>query len=113
LLRLSMSRRHYDRPHHGSGNGRGNSWQHDSRTNYNKLHGCDRARHDGRLGLLLNIIAMLIVMVALVHIANALVGSCRPWVDSLCRLQRILGFIMAPSSGFRHSVGSGPRPPAS
>ena len=53
-----------------------------------------RGTMDG-LTLLLNIVAMLVVMVALVHIANALVGMFRLGGQPLT-LQRILGFIMAP-----------------
>ena len=37
-------------------------------------HGCDRQGHHRGLELLLNIVAMLIVLVALVHLANAILG---------------------------------------
>ena len=48
------------------------------------------------LHLLLNIIAMLVVMVALVHLANLLIGLL-PDVDGQpVTLQRILGFVMSP-----------------
>ena len=47
-------------------------------------------------GLLINVIAMLIVLVALVHLANAVIGLL-PFVDGeVLSLQRILGWIMAP-----------------
>jgi CNT family concentrative nucleoside transporter len=45
-----------------------------SAANSHKFHGCHRAGTMDGLTLLLNIIAMLVVMVALVHIANAIVG---------------------------------------
>jgi CNT family concentrative nucleoside transporter len=48
------------------------------------------------LKLLLNIVAMLIVMVALVHIVNALIGYLPAIGGQPLTLQRILGFIMAP-----------------
>jgi len=50
---------------------------------------------DGLL-LLLNIIAMLIVMVALVQLANVLIGFLPQMGGQPLTLQRILGFIMAP-----------------
>ena len=46
--------------------------------------------------LLLNIIAMLVVMVALVHIANSLIGMLPGIGGQPLTLQRVLGFIMAP-----------------
>jgi CNT family concentrative nucleoside transporter len=48
------------------------------------------------LQLLLNIIAMLVVMVALVHLANLLVGLLPDVTGRPLTLQRILGFAMAP-----------------
>jgi CNT family concentrative nucleoside transporter len=54
-----------------------------------------RGTMDG-LTLLLNIVAMLIVMVALVHIANGLVGLLPGVAGQPLTLQRILGFVMAP-----------------
>ena len=46
-------------------------------------------------GLLINVIAMLIILVALVHLANAVIGLL-PFVDGeVLSLQRILGWIMA------------------
>jgi CNT family concentrative nucleoside transporter len=48
------------------------------------------------LHLLLNIIAMLVVMVALVHLANLLIGLLPHAGGQPLTLQRILGFIMAP-----------------
>jgi CNT family concentrative nucleoside transporter len=48
------------------------------------------------LHLLLNIIAMLVVMVALVYLANQLIGLFPDVADKPLTLQRILGFIMAP-----------------
>jgi len=47
------------------------------------------------LELLLNIIAMLIVLVALVHLANAVLGLL-PEVGGPITLQRLLGYVMAP-----------------
>jgi CNT family concentrative nucleoside transporter len=48
------------------------------------------------LELLLNIIAMLIVFVALVHLANAILGLLPAVGGAPVTLQRILGAIMAP-----------------
>jgi CNT family concentrative nucleoside transporter len=48
------------------------------------------------LQLLLNIIAMLVVMVALVHLANLLIGLLPDAGGKPVTLQRILGFVMAP-----------------
>jgi concentrative nucleoside transporter, CNT family len=47
------------------------------------------------LELLLNIVAMLIVLVALVHLANAILGLL-PDVGGAITLQRMLGYVMAP-----------------
>ncbi len=48
------------------------------------------------LELLLNIVAMLIVLVALVHLANAILGLLPDIAGSAITLQRLLGYIMAP-----------------
>ena len=48
------------------------------------------------LELLLNIIAMLIVFIALVHLANAILGQLPAVAGSPITLQRVLGFVMAP-----------------
>jgi CNT family concentrative nucleoside transporter len=48
------------------------------------------------LHLLLNIVAMLLVMVALVHLANLLIGLLPNVAGQPLTLQRILGFVMAP-----------------
>jgi len=48
------------------------------------------------LHLLLNIIAMLVVMVALVHLANLLIGLLPDVGGQPLTLQRILGFVMSP-----------------
>ena len=48
------------------------------------------------LSLLLNMIAMLIVFVALVHLANAILALSPPMGGEPVTLQRILGLIMAP-----------------
>jgi CNT family concentrative nucleoside transporter len=48
------------------------------------------------LELLLNIVAMLIVLVALVHLANAMLSLLPDVVGSALTLQRILGVLMAP-----------------
>ncbi len=48
------------------------------------------------LELLLNIIAMLIVFVALVHLANGLLGLLPEVAGAPVTLQRILGLVMAP-----------------
>ena len=48
------------------------------------------------LTLLLNIIAMLVVMVALVQLANVILGVLPNFLGQPLTLQRILGFIMAP-----------------
>ncbi len=48
------------------------------------------------LELLLNIVAMLIVLVALVHLVNALLGLLPGVGGSAITLQRLLGYVMAP-----------------
>ena len=48
------------------------------------------------LELLLNIVAMLIVFVALVHLANAVLGLLPDLAGAPITLQRLLGFVMAP-----------------
>ena len=48
------------------------------------------------LALLLNICAMLIVLVALVHLANAMLGLLPPTGGAPITLQRLLGYAMAP-----------------
>jgi concentrative nucleoside transporter, CNT family len=48
------------------------------------------------LELLLNIVAMLIVFVALVHLANAILGLLPDMLGAPITLQRTLGWIMAP-----------------
>jgi len=48
------------------------------------------------LELLLNIVAMLIVLVALVHLANAILGLLPNAAGSAITLQRLLGYVMAP-----------------
>ncbi len=58
------------------------------------MDGIVRGTMDG-LHLLLNIVAMLIVMIALVHLTNALIGFV-PVAGRPLTLQRILGLIMSP-----------------
>jgi CNT family concentrative nucleoside transporter len=48
------------------------------------------------LALLLNMIAMLIVFVALVHLVNALLGLLPAFTGEPVTLQRVLGWVMAP-----------------
>ena len=48
------------------------------------------------LELLLNIVAMLIVLVALVHLANAVLGLLPDVGGAAISLQRMLGYVMAP-----------------
>ena len=48
------------------------------------------------LELLLNIVAMLIALVALVHLANAVLGLLPDMAGSAITLQRLLGYVMAP-----------------
>ena len=46
--------------------------------------------------LLINVIAMLVVLVALVHLANQILGLLPDWNGQALTLQRMLGWIMAP-----------------
>jgi CNT family concentrative nucleoside transporter len=48
------------------------------------------------LELLLNIVAMLIVFIALVYLANAILGLLPDFFGAPITLQRLLGFVMAP-----------------
>ena len=48
------------------------------------------------LELLLNIVAMLIVLVALVHLVNSMLGLLPAIVGAAISLQRLLGYVMAP-----------------
>jgi CNT family concentrative nucleoside transporter len=48
------------------------------------------------LSLLLNICAMLIVLIALVHLANAILGLLPQVAGAPITLQRLLGYVMAP-----------------
>ncbi len=48
------------------------------------------------LALLLNIVAMLIVLVALVHLANSILGLIPDIAGGKVTLQRMLGLVMAP-----------------
>ena len=48
------------------------------------------------LELLLNIVAMLLVLVALVYLANAILGLLPEVAGSAITLQRLLGYLMAP-----------------
>jgi len=48
------------------------------------------------LELLLNIIAMLLVLVALVYLANAVIGLLPEMAGGKISLQRLLGYVMAP-----------------
>jgi concentrative nucleoside transporter, CNT family len=48
------------------------------------------------LELLLNICAMLIVLVALVHLANAIISALPPVAGAPITLQRLLGYALAP-----------------
>ncbi|MGQ9797622.1 NupC/NupG family nucleoside CNT transporter [Desulfosoma sp.] len=48
------------------------------------------------LSLFLNIVAMLIVFVALVHLANAVLALVPPWHGAPWTIQRLLGAVMAP-----------------
>jgi len=47
--------------------------------------------------LLINILAMLVVLVALVHLANLTLGLLPQWQHAPITLQRILGYLMAPA----------------
>lgn len=46
--------------------------------------------------LLINIVAMLVVFVSLVHLANLVLGLLPPWAGESVTLQRALGTLMAP-----------------
>ena len=46
--------------------------------------------------LLINIVAMLVVLVALVHLVNQMLGLLPAWQGQAITLQRLLGFITAP-----------------
>jgi len=46
--------------------------------------------------LLINIVAMLVVFVSLVHLANLVLGLLPPWAGEAVTLQRALGTLMAP-----------------
>jgi CNT family concentrative nucleoside transporter len=48
------------------------------------------------LGLLLNIVALLIVLIALVALANAMLGVLPDLAGAPVTLQRLFGFVMAP-----------------
>lgn len=48
------------------------------------------------LNLYLQVVAMLVVMVALVHLLNVLLGFLPDWQGSAITLQRLLGIVMAP-----------------
>lgn len=48
------------------------------------------------VSLLINIVAMLVVLVAFVHLINTILGLLPQWVDAPITLQRILGALMAP-----------------
>jgi CNT family concentrative nucleoside transporter len=61
----------------------------------NSMDAITQGTMDG-LKLLLNIIAMLLVFVALVHIVNALLGLLPDVDQAPMTLQRILGWFMAP-----------------
>ena len=65
------------------------------RTATSSMDAVVRGTMDG-LHLLLNIIAMLVVMVALIYIANQVVGLLPDIAGKPLTLQRVLGFIMAP-----------------
>ena len=60
-------------------------------------HGRHRQGHLGSgLELLLNIVAMLLVLVALVYLANAILGLLPEIGGAKISLQRMLGYVMAP-----------------
>jgi CNT family concentrative nucleoside transporter len=65
------------------------------RTATSSMDAIVKGTSDG-LTLLLNIIAMLVVMVALVQLANVILGVLPNFLGQPLTLQRILGFIMAP-----------------
>lgn len=46
--------------------------------------------------LLINILAMLVVLVALVHLINIMLGVLPQWGEAPITLQRIMGYLMAP-----------------
>jgi CNT family concentrative nucleoside transporter len=48
------------------------------------------------VSLLINIVAMLVVLVALVHLINIVLGLLPQWADGPITLQRIFGTLMAP-----------------
>lgn len=48
------------------------------------------------IGLLINITAMLIVLVALVHLTNTIIGALPALAGEPVTLQRLLGYVMAP-----------------
>jgi CNT family concentrative nucleoside transporter len=48
------------------------------------------------ISLLINIVAMLVVLVAFVHLINIILGLLPQWADGPITLQRILGALMAP-----------------
>jgi CNT family concentrative nucleoside transporter len=48
------------------------------------------------LALLLQIVALLVALLALVHLANLLLGLLPPALDAPLTLQRVLGWVMAP-----------------
>jgi nucleoside permease NupC len=53
---------------------------------------------------------MLIVMVALVHLANAIIGTLPDVGGAPITLERVLGAVMAPAGSWAFP-GSKPRPP--
>ena len=46
--------------------------------------------------LLMNIVAMLVVLVALVHLVNVILGLLPMWQQAPITLQRLMGYVMAP-----------------
>jgi CNT family concentrative nucleoside transporter len=66
-----------------------------ARTATSSMDAIVKGTSDG-LHLLLNIIAMLVVMVALVQLVNVLMGLLPNFMGQPLTLQRILGFIMSP-----------------
>jgi CNT family concentrative nucleoside transporter len=66
-----------------------------ARTATSSMDAVVKGTMDG-LHLLLNIVAMLLVMVALVHLANLLIGLLPDVAGKPLTLQRVLGFVMAP-----------------
>ena len=61
----------------------------------NSMDAISRGTLDG-IQLLFNIVAMLVVFVALVHMANLLLGLCPDIGGEPLSLQRLLGWLMAP-----------------